>query len=161
MLSEAKDNALMSLQNRLPALLSDAIAWATMVAADVALRGVKLDAARFADAQTVGVHQPEHIRILIVDHMPQPPGAELQAAASQTGLLGPAMVGLTLGYAVLIRRGHRSRRLLSHEFRHVFQYEQAGSIAIFLPQYLASLVCHGYWNCPFEQDARLYEVANP
>ena len=159
-MSETRDNSLMILHNRLPALLSDAIAWAEMVAADVALHGVKLDAACLVDAQTVGVHRPEHIRILIVDHMPQPPSAELQAAASQTRLLGATTVGLTLGYAVLIRRGHWSRRLVSHEFRHVFQYEQTGSIETFLPQYLTSIVYHGYWDCPFEQDARLHELTD-
>ena len=52
------------------------------------------------------------------------------------------------------------RRLLSHECRHVFQYEQAGSIALFLPLYLDAIVRVGYENCPFEQDARAHELAD-
>lgn len=150
----------MNLHTLLPVLLPHAIAWAETVAADVALRGTELDTAHLVDARTVGVHRPEHIRILLVDHMPQPPNIELQEAARQTGLLGPTTVGLTLGYAILIRRGYWSRRLLSHEFRHVFQYEQVGSLAAFLPKYLASIVHNGYWNCTFEQDARLHELAD-
>ena len=68
------------------------------------------------------------------------------------------MIGLTLGYAVLICRGHESRpRLLSHEFRHVYQYEAAGSIAAFLPAYLEQIVAFGYFNAPLEADARTHE----
>ncbi len=53
-----------------------------------------------------------------------------------------------------------SRRLLSHEFRHVAQFERAGSIAAFLPVYLESVVQEGYWGCRFEQDARAHELAD-
>ena len=76
-----------------------------------------------------------------------------------TGLLGPNMVGLTLGYAVLVCRGHEATpRLLSHEFRHVHQYEIAGSIAAFLPGYLHQIVAYGYANAPLEIDARNHEL---
>jgi hypothetical protein len=65
------------------------------------------------------------------------------------------MIGLTLGYAVLVCRDHEARpRVLSHEFRHVHQYEVAGSIAAFLPGYLQQIVAHGYANAPLEIDAR-------
>ena len=70
--------------------------------------------------------------------MPEDP--VLQTAAVQTGLLGPGMVGLTLGYTVFICRSYQTVRLLSHECRHVYQDEQAGSIAAFLPGYLQQIV---------------------
>lgn len=82
----------------------------------------------------------------------------MRAAALQTGLLGPGMVGLTLGYSVIVRHGHDTTRLLSHEFRHVYQYESAGSIAAFLPLYLQQIVEFGYDNAPLEIDARLHEI---
>jgi len=113
-----------------------------------------------ADARTVGVQRPEQIRVLMVDHLPLPADPELQAAALQTGLLGPNMTGLTLGYSILICDGHLSRRLLSHECRHVTQFEHAGSIASFLPAYLSAIVQVGYWNCQFEQDARAHELSD-
>jgi hypothetical protein len=68
------------------------------------------------------------------------------------------MVGLTLGYSVLICQGHDSLRLLSHEFRHVHQYEQAGSIAAFLPGYLEQIAILGYANSTFEVDASAHEI---
>ena len=91
--------------------------------------------------------------------MPEDP--ELRVAALQTGLLGPHMAGLTLGYSVFARRGHVTWRLLSHEFRHVFQYEQAGSITAFLPVYLQQIVQVGYANASIEIDARAHEQDLP
>lgn len=150
----------MDLQSLLPRLMPRAIAWAEAVAADVAARGSALDASNLSDARTMGVQQPESIRVLMVDHLPFPSDAELRAAALQTGLLGPTMSGLTLGYSILICHGQICRRLLSHECRHVFQYEQAGSIALFLPLYLGAIIQVGYENCPFEQDARAHELVD-
>ena len=150
----------MDLQALLPNLMPRAISWAEEVAADVASRGSTLDDSSLSDAETMGVQWPESIRVLMVDRLPFPSDAELRAAALQTGLLGPEMSGLTLGYSILICHGHMRRRLLSHECRHVFQYEQAGSIALFLPLYLDSVVRVGYRDCPFEQDARAHELAD-
>jgi hypothetical protein len=150
----------MNLQALLPRLLPPAVAWAEAVAADVVARGMGLNALRLVDARAVGVQRPEHIRVLIVDRLPLPTDPALQAAAIHTGLLGPTMTGLTLGYAILICHGYMSRRLLSHECRHVAQYEQAGSLASFLPAYLGSIVQVGYLNCPFEQDARAHELSD-
>jgi hypothetical protein len=118
---EAND---MDLQALLPQLMTRAIAWAEAVAADVATQGEALDASRLADATTVGVRLPEKVRVLMVDHLPLPEDPALRAAAIESGLLGPNMIGLTLGHSILICRGHMSRSVLSHECRHVAQYEQ-------------------------------------
>lgn len=142
----------------LPRLMPRAVAWAEVVAAHVASTGEPLDASGLSDAKTVGVQRPERVRVLMVDHLPLPSDSDLQAAALETGLLGPTMTGLTLGHSILIRHGQMSRRLLSHECRHVFQYEQAGSIAEFLPLYLQSIMQVGYFDSPFEKDARAHEM---
>lgn len=152
------DDLYMNLLNVLPTILPRAITWAETVAADVASRGFGLSEMGFSDARTVGVIHPENIRVLMVDHIPLPQDPDLRTAALQTGLLGPTMIGLTLGYSILICQGHMTRRLLSHECRHVFQYESAGSIAVFLPVYLASIAQVGYGDCPFEKDARTHEL---
>jgi len=99
----------------------------------------------------------ELIRVAKVPRLPLPEDPELQQAALATGLLGPDMVGMTFGYGIYICRGHCTIRLLSHEFRHASQYEQAGSIAAFLPTYLQQIVAVGYHNAPFEIDARAHE----
>ena len=75
------------------------------------------------------------------------------------GCWGLGLVGLTLGYSVFICRGNETVLLLSHEFRHVYQYEQAGSIAAFLPGYLQQIAAFGYADAPLEHDARAHERA--
>jgi hypothetical protein len=49
-------------------------------------------------------------------------------------------------------------RLVSHECRHGDQYETQGSIAAFLPVYLLQIATVGYFDAPFEQDARAHEL---
>ncbi len=150
----------MDLGTELPRLLPKAIAWAEAQAAQVANLGRSMDDSEMQLARRVGVTQPERVRVASVDALPLPEDPELRAAALQTGLLGPGMVGLTLGHSVLICRGHETKRLLSHELRHVHQYEQAGSIAMFLPGYLQQIVTFGYAAAPLEQEARAHEVAD-
>lgn len=146
------------LRKALPTLLPFAIKWAEARANEAAQSGNCLNENEIGIARAVGVMQPELIRIALVNRLPLPEDPQLRTAALQTGLLGPSMVGLTLGYSVLICNGYKTTRMLSHEFRHVYQYEQHGSIAGFLPVYLQQIVEKGYDNAPFEIDARAYEV---
>jgi hypothetical protein len=148
----------LDLKNLLPQLLPRVIAWAEATAADAAANGSPLEDADLSIANTVGVQHPSLIRVQMVDQLPLPGDLELKAAALQAGLLGPEMTGFTLGHSILICNGHLSRRLLSHECRHVHQYERAGSIAGFIQKYLESIVEFGYSNSPFEQDARAHEL---
>lgn len=150
----------MDLRTELPRLLPRAIAWAEAQAAHVAESGRSLDDREVQLACGVGVAQPERVRVALVEALPIPEDLELRVAALQTGLLGPGMVGLTVGHSVLICRGHETTRLLSHELRHVHQYEQAGSISSFLPGYLQQIVAFGYAAAPLEQDARAHEIAD-
>lgn len=143
------------LRTALPMLLPSAIMWAEARASGVAQSGNQLNENEVSIARTVGVMQPA---LALVDRLPLPEDPQLRAAALQTGLLGPRMVGLTLGYSVFICHGHDSIRLLSHEFRHVYQYEQIGSIASFLPVYLQQIVEVGYANASFEIDAIAHEI---
>ena len=146
------------LRGALPHLIPKAIAWAETQSESAVQSGRSLDETFMSIARGVGVAHPEQIRILDVARLPMPDDPQLQQAAVATGLLGTGMVGLTLGYAVLVCPGYgRDVRLLSHEFRHVYQYEQSGSISAFLPAYLQQIVTVGYHNAAFELDARAHE----
>lgn len=142
----------------LPLLLPGAIKWAEARAREAGATGVALTERHADIARRVGVQRPELIRVVVVDSLPLPEDPTLRAAAIQTGLLGPHMAGLTLGYSVFVVRGYQSVRLLSHEFRHVHQYEAHGSIAAFLPVYLQQIVEVGYANAPSELDALAHEI---
>ena len=144
----------------LPFLLPKTIAWAEEKAQQVASSGRTLTDQERWLARGVGVAKPETVRISLVDTLPLPESPVLRTAALQAGLLTPDMVGLTLGYSVFVRKGCEDLRILSHEFRHVYQYEQAGSIAAFLPGYLKQVVQFGYSSAAFEKDARAHERDN-
>ena len=150
----------MDLAALLPVLTPRAVEWAETQAHVVLAHGATLSPLGRNLAASVGVREPDKIRLGVVTSLPLPDDALLRAAAVQTGLLGPKMIGLTLGYAVLVVAGHDADpRLLSHEFRHVYQYEAAGSIGAFLPQYLAEIVQFGYSGAPSELDARSHEYS--
>lgn len=141
-------------------LAPGAIAWAEHESAAVAAKGIAPTPAQVALARKVGVKQPERIRIQVVDQFPLPDQPEVKAAALRIGLATPGIIGLTLGHSVMVRRGYeKDARLLSHEFRHVAQYEQRGGIAPFLAQHLRDLAQYGYEDSPFEVDARAHELA--
>lgn len=145
------------LRAALPYLVPKAIAWAETQTSQISHFGQPLNDTLTSVARSVGVLHPEKIRITEVDSLPLPDDPDLKQAALATGLLGPNMIGLTLGYGIYVCRGRGTIRLLSHEFRHVYQYEKAGSIAAFLPAYLQQIVSVGYNSAPFEVDARAHE----
>lgn len=142
----------------LPLLLPKAIAWAEERSEDIANTGRDLNEHELRIATAMGVSNPKFIRLKMVDSLPLPTDPLLRQAAIETGLLGPNMVGMTFGHGIYICLGHLDTRLFSHECRHVYQYEQAGSIAAFIPAYLREIVEFGYANAPLENDARNYEI---
>ena len=147
-----------SLESLLPILLPSAISWMKEQSALVLESGSPLTDTGTRLAQAVGVSCPENVRISIVPRLPLPDDPTLRDVALQTGLLGPNMIGITFGYGIYICDGHMSNRLISHECRHVFQYETAGSIDAFLPIYLHQIATVGYDNAPYEIDAREHEI---
>lgn len=144
----------------LPTLLPKAVAWAERLAERALHEGTALDRTQSALAQRAGVRCAHRIRLRMVASIPAPEDAELRAAAHQAGLLGPNRIGLTLGYAVFLRRDFGAdETLLRHELRHVHQYECYGSIKAFLSVYLPQIVQFGYAHAPLEIDANAHATA--
>ena len=149
----------MDLEAHLPVLGPLAVQWALRQAELSYPVGVPLTEQLQRLATHVGVKQPRMIRIIPVDAIPVPTEEPLRSAAIQVGLAGPEMRGLTLEYVVFIRKGSElDAPLLSHEFRHTAQYEACGGIPQFLATHLRHLARFGYWDSPFEVDARAHEV---
>jgi hypothetical protein len=146
------------IRTALPVLIPKAIEWAETESSFITQVGLPLNETQLTLAKRVGVRQPELIRIAEVSNLPSPEDPDLRQAAIATGLLGIGTAGITLGYGIYVCYGHSTSRLLSHEFRHVYQYEQAGSFAAFLSVYLQQIVTYGYHNAPYEVDARAHET---
>ena len=142
-------------------LIPDAITWAEAISWNAQKNGVALNPRWVQLAEAVGVQQPDKIRIYAVQEIPRPGNVELAKKAAQVGLLGPTIRGLTLGYSVIVLGVHQNNpRVLAHEFRHVYQYEQVGSLEGFLREYLQQIITVGYWNSAMECDARDHEKAS-
>jgi hypothetical protein len=146
------------LQELLPVIVPKAIEWAHARSGEILESGTPLTATELQMARAVGVANPENIRVLMVDSLPLPEDPLLREVAVQTGLLGDDMVGLTLGYGIYLCGDYRIERLIRHECRHVYQFEQAGSIDAFLPVYLQQIAAFGYDHAPYEIDATKHEV---
>lgn len=142
--------------NNLLELFPKAVAWAKEHSSLILKEGRLLTEEETEIARRVGVQHPEKVRISEVTELPQPKDAELRSVALSLGLLGPTMVGLTLGYGIYIVRGNETR-FIPHELRHVYQFERLGSISNFLTVYLQELQKFGYINAPLEVDASKYE----
>ena len=143
---------------QLPVLAPRAVAWAQRMETDSLRNGLPLTPALQQLAREVGVRDVARVRIVVVDRVPMPDEPPLRAAALQVGLSQESASGMTRGYAIYARRGEEGdARLLSHELRHVAQYEAAGGIAAFLARHLQDLAQVGYEDSPFEVDARAHE----
>ena len=138
-------------------VLPQAIAWVKASAALGFAAGRPLAAAGVELAGFVGVGRAEDVRVCVVGEMPGLPTGELATIATQLDFLGPGTQGLALDSTIFVREGCFSYRLLAHELRHVHQFEAAGSIDAYIPQYLAQIARFGYRDAPFEVDAREYE----
>ncbi len=142
----------------LPKWLPVATDWVEEQSALILAHGSALSVDELRLAEAVGVSAADRIRVSIVDSIPLPDDPSLRQLAVETGLLGPGIAGITFGYGIYVCRDALSPRLLSHECRHVYQYERAGSIGAFLADYLSQVATVGYADAPFEIDARRYEI---
>jgi hypothetical protein len=135
-------------------LLPLAVNWATAVEARILREGVPLTKESMVDARTIGVLEPERVRLLALARVPMPDDLTLKTAAAAIQFLTPATRGLTLRYGIFIRQDCWSdRRLVAHELVHTAQYERLGGIEPFLRQYLLECLKVGYPAAPLEQEA--------
>jgi len=139
-------------------LIPLAVTWAEAQQERIMGIGQPVDALGLVLAKHAGVSRPELIRIAFVNSIPVPDHPKLREAAIATGLVGTGTIGMTFGYGIYLRHGHAGNRMLSHEFRHVYQYEKAGAITAFLQTYLEQIARFGYAQAHLEIDARKHEI---
>lgn len=147
----------LELQARIPDLLPKIMEWAETLSARIAQEGKPIDEDWQALARRMGVNQPGKIRFIEVPHLPRPEDPELSQLCFAAGLFGANMTGLTLGYSIALCHGCVSSRFLAHNFRHVYQFEETGSLHAFLTIYLRQVATCGHNDAPLEWDARQQE----
>jgi hypothetical protein len=149
------------LEAQIPRLLPFAVSWARLHEALILATGRFLTDVEWRLALASGVQKPSDVRLKLVKQIPTPDNPELRLIANQTGIIGPDTGAITLGRGIYILDGRLSNRLLSHELRHVHQYERAGTLQAFLQTYLLQIATVGYDQAPLELDAQRYERDAP
>ena len=140
--------------SQLEILLPLATGWALEQEQRILRDGVSLSDLEISDACQIGVKQPERVRLLQVETIPEPGHPALQAACRATNFVPAAPRGLTLFYGVFVRVDYwRDRALIAHELAHTAQYERLGGIEAFLRQYLMECATVGYSRSSMEDEA--------
>tara|TARA_R110002126_G_scaffold212488_1_gene359094 strand:- start:1053 stop:1481 length:429 start_codon:yes stop_codon:yes gene_type:complete len=139
-------------------LVTKAANWTEHNQALICQLGRALTTGEQSTARKVGVANPERVFVYEVPVIKRPEEPELLALCEEYGFLTEETIGLTLGYGIYIKQGCLTTRLLSHELRHVYQYEQAGSAEAFLSRYIGEIIQFGYQDSPYEVDARKHEI---
>ena len=135
-------------------LLPLATKWASEQEQCILRQGVALSEQEIIDAQTVGVRNPEQVRLLRVDSIPAPRHPLLRVAQTAINFFTSAPRGLTLQHGIFVRSDcWRDRALIVHELVHTAQYERLGGILPFLRKYLFECATLGYRKSPMEQEA--------
>ena len=139
-------------------MLSQVIQWAKAQRQIIQDNGVELSDNGMDLARSVGVEKPDMIRVMLVERIPLEDTPFIYNLAKSTGMLTGKLMGMTFGHAIYIVRGSESSRLYSHEFRHVHQYENFGSIEASMEEYLHQVLTFSYDKAPLELDAKKFEV---
>ncbi len=132
-----------------------AVQWAKRRQREGLRKGRQLTGEEMRLARRMGVREAQNIRILELDRIPIPGKGLLGLAARHAGFHGSDPWGLSLGYAVFVRRGWPGspRHLLAHEFVHTAQFERLGGMNAYLTRYLEECLTLGYSASPMEQEA--------
>ena len=106
------------------------------------------------DAEAIGIHRIEDVKIIVLQSIPLPNDRELSDLIQQTGVLSPQTSGMTFGHGIVLKDGAYNRQLIAHELVHVLQYERLGGIEPFLEAYIKEVAFPpGYPYGPLEQEA--------
>jgi hypothetical protein len=137
----------------LPQLLPRVLDWVEAQEKQALNQGISLSPVGLNDARTVGVADPEKIRVYVVPEIPQPDHPKIKQIAAEVGLITPRTIAITFGHGIFVRTDHSADRLtLVHECAHVAQYEKLG-IEDFLAQYVMQVFKNGYEHAPMEREA--------
>ncbi len=87
--------------------------WAAAMETRILREGVPLSEQGLADARSLGVREPERVRLLALDSVPTPTDLTLKTAVAAIQFRTPATRGLTLRCGIFVRSDCWGERQLS------------------------------------------------
>lgn len=137
-----------------PVLLPYVTRWIEERERQILIEGTPLSAQGVADAHTIGVADPQRVRLRRVRKVPLPAGRLISLTGRLVDSPWENTAGLTARYGIFIREAcWNDRHLIAHELAHTMQYERLGGIAPFLRVYLTECLTSGYSAAPLELEA--------
>ena len=134
--------------------LPKVVRWVTEMEKTILQDGQPLSPQNRRDAEEIGVHRIDDVRVIVLDSIPRPGDATLRQLAEEAGLIIDGSDGMTFGHGIVIKSGSNDRKVIAHELVHVRQNETLGGIEPFLKEYVKEVVFPpGYPNGPLEQEA--------
>jgi hypothetical protein len=137
-----------------PVVLPYICHWVATQERRILAAGAALDDRSLADACTIGVANPERVRLLRIPTVPLPGGPMVRFVGKWIGTPWDHTAGLTAQYGIFIHEAFwGDRRLIAHELAHTAQYEKLGGLRPFLRRYLYECLTVGYPAAPLELEA--------
>lgn len=129
--------------------------WAAWHEKRIRKKGRPLNSLEEQMAALLGLNDPESLFVSDVERVPNPlfPFFCLAEKCGFSCLTDVA--GITLGRGIYVSRECMdSSALIAHELVHIRQYQMAGSIWKFMVEYLHQTLMCGYYDAPWEVEAR-------
>jgi len=150
---QALDNPPPAVQAKLERFLPHVISWYNQVETELLPKGRPLSQSEIDFAVSVGVKEPNQVRVVVLENFPMPSDQELRTEAERFGLGSAAEGGRTTGSVIMLKpRVAKNNSVISHELVHIGQQDKMGRNA-FLRRYLIEMEMMGYARSPLELDA--------
>lgn len=148
-------------QAKVTKFLPAALSWYSRAEQQLLSKGRPLTQDEQALARSLGVKQPDKVRVLALETFPLPEDQALRTEAERYGMGSAHEGGRTMGYAILLKAPYASdKTLLAHELVHVQQIERMGQSA-FVQRYLLEMELLGYARSPLELEAYAKQALKP
>jgi len=130
--------------------------WAEGQERRILREGSPLDSASLEFARSLGIREPETVRVLRIGRIPLPVPEFWVRLGRRLGLPIFSPGGMALGRGIYLLHGQDHS--LRHELVHVAQYERLGGISRFMRLYLRECLEDGYAAAGLEREACLRSV---
>jgi len=150
---QALDNPPPAVQAKVEYFLPLAVSWYNQVEAELLPIGRPFSPSEIDFAVSVGVKEPNLVRVVVLENFPMPSNQELRTEAERFGLGSATEGGRTTGYVIMLKpRVAENHSVISHEIVHIGQQDKMGRVA-FLRRYLIEMEMMGHARSPLELDA--------
>ncbi len=128
------------LQAGIKALFPVLVEWAEKMEARALTEGVPLGDHLKNTAKVLGIRQPDAVRVLVVQTIPEPDNRRIVELSARFGLSFIGSAGIMFGPAIFVLGSFANdQRVLTHELVHVRQYETAENIEAYPRVYVRQI----------------------